>query len=118
VIEPLDDLRRSRQVRIAGGHIGDEPGLAGGAELLEALLNPHYPTPSRVITPVSVRICSTLVTSLSPRPDRFTSSTASAPNCFAALRTCAIACDDSRAGRMPSRRASSWNPTSASSSVA
>src|SRR5436309_4627245 len=59
----------------------------------------------------------TVCTSLSPRPDRLTSSTASRPSSRASLRVYAIACADSSAGRIPSSFARSWNAPSASSSL-
>ena len=50
--------------------------------------------------------CRTLMTSLSPRPDRLTRITRSRGSVGARRQTCATACADSSAGRIPSSRAS------------
>ena len=59
----------------------------------------------------------TVSTSLSPRPERQTSTSPSGPSSRASRSAANSACDDSSAGMMPSQRHSRWNASSASSSL-
>jgi hypothetical protein len=131
------------RIGIAGGDERDQPGAASCAQVGEAgvdaivrravsrepgagsrnsllsgcrlpvtgyrLFSVHKLMPSRFAI-----VC----TSLSPRPDRFTSIILSLAMSRASLIACATAWLDSSAARMPSVSASSWNAASASSSVA
>ena len=96
------DLGGAREIRIAGRHVGHEPGLSRGADAGEGVGDArHQRAPSSAAW--------TLSTSLSPRPERLTSRIASFGSSGASRQACAIACDDSSAGRMPSSRPSRWN---------
>src|SRR6476659_11475663 len=95
---------------IAGRDVGDERLALRPGERLEAALDARHQSffPER-----SATVCM----SLSPRPERLTSRTASFGIDGAIFIACATACADSSAGMMPSLRHSSWNAASASSSV-
>ena len=88
--------------------------LMGYANPVLALGDPAHPRPSDR----RARSSRTCGASLSPRPERFTSTTASRESVGASLRRWAIACADSSAGMMPSVRESQRKASSASSSVA
>ena len=103
-IERPQDLGRPRQIRIAGRRVVTSPARRSPPQARERVGDPR-------------RHCSTVCTSLSPRPDRFTSNTADAPSSGASFCAYATACADSSAGRIPSSRASVWNASSASASV-
>jgi len=65
-------------IRIAGGDVGHEGGASALAQGLEAGLDAaHTRIPSKAAT---------VWMSLSPRPDRFTSTSAPFPNCWARRR--------------------------------
>ena len=68
-IERLQDLRRARQIRVAGGRERDQAGppFASGCARTCRRVG------SRGLLHASARLFSTVCTSLSPRPERFTS---------------------------------------------
>ena len=57
--------------------------------------------------------CATVSMSLSPRPDRFTRTISSLLSVMASSTAWYTACEDSRAGMIPSARLSKWKPSRA-----
>src|SRR5436190_18323624 len=90
--------------------------LLGGESMF--CLNPHGNKLLNHLGTCKPTFAATCATSLSPRPERFTMTSFSLPSFGASWITSAMACADSRAGMIPSSRASFMNASSAWSSVA
>ena len=84
------------------------------ADQRESDCEPGQPAGAQISTP---SFSATVKMSLSPRPHKFARMMASLSISFARLATAAMACEGSSAGMIPSVRHSSWNASSASSSV-
>src|ERR1019366_476552 len=109
-----ENLQRRLRIRVAGHDIGDEGGAAlglqGGEARLQATGSGHQARRAR---------CSaTAARSLSPRPERLTTTMPPLPTSRVTSASRARAWADSSAGMMPSSRASSWKASLASSSAA
>src|SRR5262249_50542194 len=104
------ELGRGLEVRISGSHEDDERRSPFGTRPLERAIDAIHSFPR-------ARSDFASAASLSPRPDRLITTTESLVRRGARLRSRAIACADSKAGMMPSVRASHTNESSASRSV-
>lgn len=98
-IERRGSRRQARQViRVAGHEVGDESRAPGGVGVREGSTYVRRATRQRhgeSSTPA------TMSRSLSPRPERFTTTIAPADSSVARRAAATSACDDSSAGRMP-----------------
>src|SRR5206468_1734644 len=117
----LDRGAAPPQIGVAGGEVRDE-----SAALLVARRGERPGDPAILSAPSEAHGAptslpsrrATSTTSLSPRPDRLTITSDPIPPPPPSRSRYARACDDSRAGMIPSRPARAWNAASASSSDA
>src|SRR5207249_11291334 len=105
----LQDFERTFRVWITGRDERNERRTVQRAKLGKARSNAAHSLRPRAFATVN--------TSLSPRPERPSTSNLSGASLGAMRITCAIAWADSSAGMMPSNRQVSWNASRASSSV-
>src|SRR5690606_7550370 len=110
----LQHVLRGTKEALLAGEAGGEEGHEGGALLGRGLLEGALYAPAHARSPCRR---STSATSLSPRPDRFTTSTCSGAMVGASSRACATAWALSSAGMIPSLLASRSNAASAWASV-
>ena len=109
-IERLQDLGRARQVGIAGGHVGDEPGCCSPARsrakrssIRDRRVSRASARPGRKLLLHRVHVLVAAARQVDEHDRRRGRARGPAPAAWA------IACADSSAGRMPSSRASVWN---------